>query len=79
MTREREIASEGMLAAKSAGLPYDIWTTVGICRGRRGNGFSYVNVDGKPLHDGEIPPAWRWRDSLSDFRQLVYAKRFLEL
>jgi len=47
-----------------------------------------VNVNGKPLRDGEtltrirslaIPSALRWRDSLSDFRQLVFAKRFLEL
>jgi len=86
--RQSKIAGEGMLAAKSAGLRYVDGRRRGFCGGRRGNGLSYVNVNGKPLRDGEtltrirslaIPPDWRWRDSLSDFRQLVFAKRFLEL
>ena len=86
--RQTNIAGEGMLAAKSAGLRYVDGRRSGIYRGRRGNGFSYVSVDGRPLRDGKtltrirslaIPPARRWRDSLSDFRQLVFAKRLLEL
>ncbi len=57
-----------MLAAKSAGLRYMDDRRPGIDRRRRGNGFSYVNVDGRPLRSGEtltrirslaIPPAWR--------------------
>jgi DNA topoisomerase I len=66
--RQTKIAGEGMLAAKSAGLRYMDGRRPGIYRGRRGNGFSYVSVDGRPLRDGEtltrirslaIPPAWR--------------------
>ena len=66
--RQTKIAGEGMLAAKSAGLRYMDDRRPGIDRRRRGNGFSYVNVDGRPLRSGEtltrirslaIPPAWR--------------------
>ena len=54
-------------AAKSAGLRYMSDTSPGIRRKRAGKHFSYIGLDGKPIHDQEelrrirslaIPPAW---------------------
>ena len=54
-------------AAKAAGLRYVTDTTPGIHRKRAGKHFSYIGLDGKPIHDEEelkrirslgIPPAW---------------------
>ncbi len=53
--------------AKSAGLRYVSDTSPGIRRKRAGKHFSYLGLDGKPIHDAEIlrrirslgiPPAW---------------------
>lgn len=53
--------------AKSAGLRYVSDTTPGIRRKRAGKHFSYIGLDGKPIHDQAvvqrirslgIPPAW---------------------
>ena len=53
--------------ARSAGLRYVSDTTPGIRRKRAGKHFSYIGLDGKPIHDPEvlrrirslgIPPAW---------------------
>ena len=57
---------EGELAARAAGLRYVSDAKPGIQRVRRGTGFSYVGVDGKPVGPDErkrieklaIPPAW---------------------
>ncbi len=54
-------------AAKAAGLRYVSDATPGIRRKRAGKHFSYIEPDGKPIHDEEqlkrirllgIPPAW---------------------
>ena len=54
-------------AAKEAGLSYVSDTMPGIERKRAGKHFSYIGLDGKPIHDQEvlrrirslaIPPAW---------------------
>ncbi|MBV9232259.1 MAG: DNA topoisomerase IB [Chloroflexi bacterium] len=54
-------------AAKEAGLRYVTDTVPGIRRKRVGKHFSYIGLDGKPIHDQEvlkrirslaIPPAW---------------------
>lgn len=54
-------------AAKSAGLRYVSDTSPGIRRKRVGKHFSYIGLDGRPIHDAEelrrirslgIPPAW---------------------
>jgi DNA topoisomerase-1 len=54
--------------AKDAGLRYSTDSQPGIHRHRRGNGFVYVDHDGKQLRDSDtlrrikalvIPPAWR--------------------
>jgi DNA topoisomerase I len=54
-------------SAKAAGLRYVSDTTPGIRRKRVGKNFSYIGVDGKPIHDPEelrrikslgIPPAY---------------------
>lgn len=54
-------------SAKAAGLRYVIPKGRGIQRERSGNGFTYVDADGKPIEDEEtlarikslvIPPAW---------------------
>ena len=53
--------------ARSAGLRYVSDTAPGIKRKRVGKNFSYIGLDGKPIHDQEalqrirslgIPPAW---------------------
>ena len=53
--------------AKAAGLRYVSDTSAGIRRKRVGKNFSYIALDGKPIHDQEelrrirslgIPPAW---------------------
>lgn len=53
--------------AKSAGLRYVNDTMRGIQRRRAGKNFSYIGLDGKPIHDKDelqrirslgIPPAW---------------------
>jgi DNA topoisomerase I len=53
--------------AKLAGLRYVSDTTPGIRRKRVGKNFSYIGLDGKPIHDQDelhrirslgIPPAW---------------------
>lgn len=53
--------------AKSAGLRYVSDTRPGIRRKRVGKNFSYIGLDGKPIHDQQvlqrirslgIPPAW---------------------
>ena len=68
VARQTQIADEGKLAARSAGLRYVDDRRPGISRQRRGKGFSYVHIDGRPMCDGEtltrirslvIPPAWR--------------------
>jgi DNA topoisomerase I len=54
-------------AAKAAGLRYVSDTAPGIWRKRAGKNFSFVGVDGQPVHDPDqlrrikalaIPPAW---------------------
>ena len=68
VARQNQIAGEGKLAARYAGLRYVDDRRPGISRQRRGKGFSYVHSDGRPMCDGEtltrirslaIPPAWR--------------------
>ena len=57
---------EAELAARSAGMRYVSDAGPGIRRVRRGTGFSYVGVDGRPVPTDErrriqaiaIPPAW---------------------
>jgi len=57
---------EAELAARSAGLLHVSDAGPGIRRVRRGTGFSYVGIDGKPVSTAErrriqalaIPPAW---------------------
>ena len=55
------------VVAKAAGLRYVSDTSPGIRRKRVGKNFSYIGLDGKPIHDQEelkrirslgIPPAW---------------------
>lgn len=75
MTQNELIDQEAQLAlitdpvesAKVAGLRYVADTGPGIRRKRAGKHFSYVGVDGKPIHDSDelrrikslaIPPAW---------------------
>jgi DNA topoisomerase-1 len=59
---------EPVEAARAAGLRYVSDTTPGITRKRAGKHFSYIGLDGKPIHDAEtlrrikalaIPPAWQ--------------------
>src|SRR5919205_1061948 len=54
-------------SARAAGLRYVSDAKPGIRRKRAGKGFSYIGLDGKPIHDPEtlrrikslaIPPAW---------------------
>jgi DNA topoisomerase I len=54
-------------SAKAAGLRYVSDTSPGIRRRRAGKHFSYIGLDGKPIHDEQelkrirslaIPPAW---------------------
>ncbi len=60
-------ADDPVAAAADAGLRYVTDDGPGIRRRRRGKGFSYLDVDGRPLRDAEtlqrlrslaIPPAW---------------------
>src|SRR5688572_6848079 len=60
-------ADDPVAAAADAGLRYVTDDGPGIRRRRRGKGFTYLDVDGRPLHDAEtlqrlrslaIPPAW---------------------
>ena len=62
-----EIASDGLATAQLAGLRYTTEEQPGMCRRRKGRGFTYVDRDGVPVRDdGElrrirrlaIPPAW---------------------
>lgn len=63
---EQEIVNPAEIA-KSAGLRYVSDTGPGFMRKRVGKNFSYIGLDGKPIHDQEvlqrirslgIPPAW---------------------
>ena len=56
-----------VIVAKAAGLRYVSDTSPGIRRKRVGKNFSYIGLDGKPIHEQEelkrirslgIPPAW---------------------
>src|SRR5437867_9609561 len=56
-----------VIVAKAAGLRYVSDASPGIRRKRAGKNFSYIGLDGKPIHDQEelkrirslaIPPAW---------------------
>src|SRR5438477_63957 len=56
-----------VIVAKTAGLRYVSDASPGIRRKRAGKNFSYIGLDGKPIHDQEelkrirslgIPPAW---------------------
>jgi DNA topoisomerase-1 len=74
MTEQQHIEAEAnrsisnpVESAKAAGLRYVSDTTPGIRRKRVGKNFSYIGVDGKPIHDPEelrrikslaIPPAY---------------------
>jgi DNA topoisomerase-1 len=62
-----EITVDPIVSAKLAGLRYVSDTQPGIRRKRAGRHFSYIGLDGKPIHDPEelkrikslaIPPAW---------------------
>ncbi|MBF6611512.1 MAG: DNA topoisomerase IB [Chloroflexi bacterium] len=63
-----EVTVDPIASAKAAGLRYVTDTRPGIKRKRAGKNFSYIGLDGKPIHDPEelarikslgIPPAWR--------------------
>src|SRR2546423_1625725 len=56
-----------VIVAKAAGLRYVSDASPGIRRKRAGKNFSYIGLDGKPIHDQDelhrirslgIPPAW---------------------
>src|SRR5947208_8636944 len=56
-----------VIVAKAAGLRYVSDASPGIRRKRAGKNFSYIGLDGKPIHDQEVlkrirslglPPAW---------------------
>ena len=60
--------ASSVASAQAAGLRYVTDTHAGIIRKRAGKHFSYVGLDGKPIHDEEviqrirslgIPPAWK--------------------
>jgi len=64
--QDKDVAAS-VEAAKHAGLRYVSETMRGLGRKRVGKHFSYIGLDGKPIHDGEelkrirslgIPPAW---------------------
>lgn len=64
--QDKDVAAS-VEAAKHAGLRYVSDTMRGLGRKRVGKHFSYIGLDGKPIHDGEelkrirslgIPPAW---------------------
>ncbi|HCF86336.1 MAG TPA: DNA topoisomerase, partial [Ktedonobacter sp.] len=50
---EEEIVNPAEIA-KSAGLRYVSDTDPGIRRKRAGKNFSYIGLDGKPIHDQEV-------------------------
>ena len=61
------VVTDPVESAKIAGLRYITDASPGIRRKRSGKGFSYVGIDGKPIHDPNelrrikalaIPPAW---------------------
>ena len=60
--------ASSVASARAAGLRYVTDTRSGILRKRAGKHFSYIGLDGKPIHDEEvlqrirwlgIPPAWK--------------------
>jgi len=60
--------ASSVASARAVGLRYVTDTHPGIIRKRAGKHFSYVGLDGKPIHDEEviqrirslgIPPAWK--------------------
>jgi DNA topoisomerase I len=62
-----EVASDGVVAAQSAGLRYTSDEQAGIRRRRKGRGFGYIDTDGASVRDEvdlrrirrlAIPPAW---------------------
>jgi DNA topoisomerase I len=62
-----EVASNGAVAAQSAGLRYTSDEQAGIRRRRKGRGFGYIDTDGASVRDEvdlrrirrlAIPPAW---------------------
>src|SRR5579884_1053723 len=62
-----EIITDPVESAKQAGLRYITDTRPGIRRKRAGKHFSYIGLDGTPIHDEKtlkrikslaIPPAW---------------------
>ncbi|CAA9551888.1 Hypothetical protein PA2244 (similar to DNA topoisomerase IB, but possibly involved in glycosyl-transfer) [uncultured Synechococcales cyanobacterium] len=64
---QQELITDPVESAKSAGLRYVTDDSPGIRRKRSGKGFSYIGLDGKPIHDPEelkriksigIPPAY---------------------
>ncbi|MEW6493417.1 MAG: DNA topoisomerase IB [Cyanobacteriota bacterium] len=66
-TCDLTLVTDPVESAKTAGLRYVTDDSPGICRQRRGKGFSYIGVDGKRLTDKSeikridslvIPPAW---------------------
>lgn len=66
-SEERPAIAEPIESARAAGLRYVSDTTPGIKRKRAGKHFSYIGLDGKPIHDEQelarihslgIPPAW---------------------
>ena len=61
-------AADPVESAKAAGLRYVYDSKPGLTRVRKGEGFRYVDVDGRPVRDPEvlgrikslvIPPAWK--------------------
>jgi DNA topoisomerase-1 len=64
---DEAVAIAPVESARAAGLRYVSDTSPGIRRRRRGKHFSYIGLDGKPIHDEQelrriralaIPPAW---------------------
>ncbi|MBV9614385.1 MAG: DNA topoisomerase IB [Ktedonobacteraceae bacterium] len=71
-TSQRDVQTDTIASpvasARAAGLRYVTDTSPGIRRKRAGKHFSYIGLDGKPIHDEEvlqrirslgIPPAWK--------------------
>ena len=65
---EESVAVAPVESARAAGLRYVSDTSPGIRRRRVGKHFSYIGLDGKPIHDEDelkrirglvIPPAWK--------------------
>lgn len=64
---QQELITDPVASAKSAGLRYVTDDSPGIRRKRAGKSFSYIGLDGKPIHDPEelkrikaigLPPAY---------------------